>query len=71
MTISLWVSLGTMQNQGFKFKQGVHLTFKTGGRIRKTANHINPQAVYVHMYTLKKSRQNDCYARAPPATPPS
>ena len=40
---------------------GGYLTFTTGGKIWKRAGHIDPQTVYVDMYTIKNSRQNESY----------
>ena len=36
----------------------VYLTFTIGRNIWKTDGYIDPQTVYVHMYTLKNSLQN-------------
>ena len=42
---------------------GVYLTFTTGGKIWKTASHIDFQKVYVDMDILKNSCHNYCNRR--------
>ena len=37
----------------------VYLTFTTGGKIWKTAGHIDFKTVYMHMDTPENSQQND------------
>ena len=34
--------------------------FTRSGKIRKTGGNIQPYTVYVHLYTLENSQQNDC-----------
>ena len=38
----------------------LNFTFTTGRNFLKTADHIDPKTVYVHLYTLENIRQNDC-----------
>ena len=39
-------------------KLRVYSTFKASEKIQKTADHIDPQTVYWHLYTLENSCQN-------------
>ena len=37
-----------------------YIYFIRGWKTLKTANHIDHLSLYVHVYTLKNSRKNDC-----------
>ena len=41
-------------------ESGVYLLFKISRRIWKTASHIGPQTISIHIYTAENSQQNDC-----------